>query len=198
MNYTTSFNGLKLTHAILIALWAKVFSICFFQVPISFFHPVLVMILLLLPKPKAISLVYIFALITDLCFSPSRFGLLTSSYFITSLVIYYFNNLLFYDKWITLPILTAIFSLLSNLTHVTLLSAINGVIPFSTRLLFFELILFPISDAFYAFFFFTAPTLLLPKQYLKSFSLNHQTNQRSDLSHASNIGRKIPLSSDSV
>lgn len=197
MTSDTSFNGLKITHALLISLWSKVFFITFTHLPISFFHPVLVMIVLLLPKARALSLVYLFALIIDLTLSPERLGIITSSYFITSLILYYFHNLLFHDKWVTLPILTAIFSLLTNLTHVTLLVATTGVFSFSFQLIFFELIFFPLTDAVYAFFFFTLPTLLLPQNFLKTFTLT-PLKLRSSTHNASSIGRKNPLPTHTI
>jgi rod shape-determining protein MreD len=103
-------------------------------------------------------------LILDLFTSPLRFGLNALNYTMTTAFIYNQKKNFFADSPTTLPLMTFIFSILSTLIQITLLSIFSKPISLSLTWIFSDLIIMPALDALFAFAWFILPHFLFRKR----------------------------------
>lgn len=96
-------------------------------------------------------------LIMDLFTSEFRFGFFALSYSLAVFLTYGQRRHFFEEKWLSLALLTLIFSFFCTLIQWALISACRQAIPISWHWIGSDLIAMPLLDAFYAFIWFTCP-----------------------------------------
>lgn len=89
------------------------------------------------------------------------FGLHAFVYCLTTFFLYPLRTQFFADRPSTLPLMTAIFSLLATLIFMLSAIILEGKQLFSWHLLFTDLLLMPACDGLYAFIYFVLPFLLI-------------------------------------
>lgn len=128
-----------------------------------FFAPYLILVIYKKNYPTAISYSLITGLILDLFTSPLRFGVNALNYSLTTTLLYHQRLNFFSDNLLTLPIMTFLFSLLSTLIQVALLYIFSKPIPISIYWIFSDIIMMPLADAFFSFFWFILPSIFIKK-----------------------------------
>lgn len=99
----------------------------------------------------------------DLLSSQQHLGLYALNYCLTLWMIYPQKRNFFEDRLSTLPVMTYLFSFLSTLIHLLLLDSFEKSLSLSWIWVGTDLLLMPLADAFYAFIWFTLPSLFMPR-----------------------------------
>lgn len=134
------------------------------QLKLKFFVPFL--ILAYYQRDLLCSLRYSFfcGLILDLLTAPTKFGLYSLSYLLTTILLYPQRLNLFADNMMTLPIMTFLFSALSSLFELCFLLIFGKPIPLSFQWIFSELLIMPLADTLYSFLVFIFPFYTLGRR----------------------------------
>jgi rod shape-determining protein MreD len=114
----------------------------------------------------ALNLSLIAGLIIDLFTSPLRFGIHALNYTLTTALIYKQKKNFFADSPTTLPLMTFIFSILSTLIHILLLSIFTKPLTLSPAWFFSDLAFMPALDALFAFTWFIVPKFLFRRRFV--------------------------------
>lgn len=138
------------------------------NIHLLFFAPAL--IILYYKKPLVFCLwVSLFCgLLLDLLAGQHRLGLHAINYCLVTGLLYQQKRNFFEDSLTTLPIMTFFFAVLSTTIQVVLLYIFETGIAVSWEWVGIDLLIMPLFDAFYAFFFFTLPMAVLYKKVRRS------------------------------
>lgn len=96
-------------------------------------------------------------LLIDLISPSLRFGFFSLNYFLTSWIAYRQKSLFFEDKTISFFFYTAFISCIASTLQLTLLLSSSSRFPIHLSFLFSDLLIMPLIDGVYAFFWFTCP-----------------------------------------
>lgn len=96
-------------------------------------------------------------LLVDLLNAKFHFGFCALNFCLTTLLIYTQKRNFFEDRLFSLSCFTALISAVSSLIQLIFLALFEKHFPFKLQLLFTDLLLMPVVDALYGFFWFTCP-----------------------------------------
>ena len=115
------------------------------------------------------ALLYAFAsgLFIDFLSSATPLGFYALVFSLILLVLSRLKQSFFFEKWLTLPILSALFSFFFTLLTFMILTLFEGHLKWNFRGLFSDFVFLPAQDALYAFIGFTLPFKTF-KRWLKS------------------------------
>jgi rod shape-determining protein MreD len=150
---------------------ALLFPPLFPNLRLLFFAPFLVITFYNENKNSSVRFALLSGLIIDLLSGQMRLGVQGLNYCITTLCLYPYKRHFFEDSISTFPIMTFLFSVLSTLIQIPLLSIFGTGLPLSANWIWNDLIVMPLIDALYAAFAFTLPYLFLPKTFKKKPAL---------------------------
>jgi len=133
-----------------------------------FFAPFLVIVYYQKSYVSALNYSFLSGLIIDIFTSPTRFGLTALNYTVTSALIYNQKKNFFADNLMTLPLMTFLFSIISSVIGIILLSIFSKSINFSYFFIFSDLTLMPAFDALFSLCWFILPSLFFGKNNRQS------------------------------
>ena len=175
-------NPLVLLIASLLSLLPTLIGpILFPFIKLSFFAPLVVLLLYKLPRVKLFSSTLIIGFILDLLSSHTPFGFWIINYWTTLWLLLFLKPLFFEDKFLTLPILTCFFSQISTLLYVLSMNLFFLKMPVHFYWVVTDLLLYPFFDALYALLIFNLPLYYLNKKLpqkrrlSKSFRLSEES-----------------------
>ena len=145
----------------LLSILGLVFNNVFFpQVHLFVFAPFLALLVIRKNRLSALWIAALSGLTLDLLSSNIRFGLYALSFLITILVIYKLKNLFFEEKAHALAVFSALVAFVFTLIESSLLSFFGHPPPFTLMSLSIDLVLLPILDGIFSFFWFSFPLKL--------------------------------------
>lgn len=103
----------------------------------------------------------------DLFSAGTRFGLHSTVYVFTTYFLYSLKKNFFEDSFTTLPVMCFLFSVVSTLFNLLLLSLLDTPVVPSLSFLFTDLLLMPMGDMIFALLVFSLPALLFGKRIRK-------------------------------
>lgn len=152
----------KLTFAL--ALFFTIFAPLWVpKLHLFYFAPYLILTFYRTTRYKALWAAFGCGLLIDLFSSNSFFGLTALNYCIVTFLLHGQVRNFFEDKFSTLPIMTALFSISSTLLSMVLLSFLGNKVELSWEWGATDLILMPLADALYGLLFFSLLFQLLHK-----------------------------------
>lgn len=141
-----------------LALVSALFAPSFFpHCPLYYFAPYLVLCFYKFSKFRVLVRACFCALFLDLLSSHAHFGITPLNFCCVSLLLFSQKHHFFADKLSTLPLLTFLFSFLSTLFSLTLLSFQKKVFLFHGSGCVTDLLLLPLLDAAYSLIVFSLP-----------------------------------------
>lgn len=148
-------------------IYALGLSLCvpalFPSLRLTFFAPFLVFIFYQKDKTTGMWWAFLCGLIIDLLSTHMRLGTYAFTYCLVTWILYPHKQHFFEDNLTTLPLMTALFSILSILIQICLLYTMNQKILFSWNWMKEELFWTPVQDGLYAGIAFSFPSLFFPK-----------------------------------
>jgi len=142
----------------LLALFAALFgSACFNPFPLLAFTPFLAFVFLRYPFIPSLWCAALCGLLLDCMGAELRFGWQTLIYSLMATIAYSQKKHFFDDKPLALSLYTAVISCLISALQLLFISFSRKHFPFEMKLLFTDLVLMPLLDGIYAFFWFTLP-----------------------------------------
>lgn len=142
----------------LLALFTACFATAFFpNLRLIAFAPFLALVYLRKDFPRSLWLAFWCGLIMDCLTSQFFLGLQALNYLLATLLLYRQKRHFFEDKSLSLPLFTAIVSLVSTILHWMFLYALDKKIPMTWKFAAIDLLIMPLLDAVYAFVWFTCP-----------------------------------------
>lgn len=147
--------------SILLTLFAPAASI---PLPIFFLSPCIILAIYRFDGFKAILLAFCLGTILDFFSLETRLGLIGSALAISTALLYPFKNLLFADKFYTLPLMTFLFSMAATVISCVFLPGMQGADSPGMAFLT-EAVLMPFADALYALSVFVLPEMVYRKGY---------------------------------
>lgn len=131
---------------------------------LTFFAPLLVTLFHRRPLISVLWISFACGLILDL-FSPQpRLGIYALQYSLTSAVLYQYRHLLFEDRPSSVPIMTAVYSMLAAILGLCIVSILGTGAHFSRHWLMHRIVLQPINDLVFASVLCWLPKLLIASQ----------------------------------
>ncbi len=131
---------------------------------INYFAPFLTLMFYKRPLQSCLWYAFGCGFILDLLTARLRLGLYIVNYCLTIGLLYGQKRHFFEDKLSTLPIMTALFSILSTVIQIVLLKIAGTTLELSWAWLGTDLVLFPLADAAYALVWFAIPAYLLRRR----------------------------------
>ena len=132
---------------------------------LSFFAPFLALAYYTAPLSRSLWISLGCGVILDLISSEFRFGLLTLTWVVTTLLIYKQKKHFFEDKPLALSLFTAVIAAVSTAVQLTLISCFDRGLPVSFLSSCTDTLLMSAVDGLYAFLWFTCPLKLY--KYIK-------------------------------
>jgi hypothetical protein len=129
--------------------------------PLLFFAPFLILLYYKKPLIFCLWISLICGSILDLLEGQNRLGLHATSYCLATALLFQYKRNFFEDSLLTLPLITFFFAVISTGIQVAFLFVFERGILLTWEWIGSDLILMPILDAFYAFFFFTLPMIFM-------------------------------------
>lgn len=135
-------------------------SVFFPQIHLFVFAPFLALLVI---RKNLLSTLWIAAwagLTLDLLSSNIRFGLYAVSFLVTGLIIFKLKNLFFDEKPLALAVFSSIVAFIFTLIELSLISSFGRPPPFTLKGLSFDLLILPLLDGIFSFFWFSLPLKL--------------------------------------
>lgn len=152
----------KLTFSL--ALFFTIFAPLWFpKLHLFYFAPYLILTFYRTTRYKALWSAFGCGLLIDLFSSNPFFGLTAVNYCVVTFIIHGQVRNFFEDKFSTLPLMTALFSVFSTLLSMILLFFLGNSVELSWEWCATDLLLMPLADALYGFLFFSLLFQLLHK-----------------------------------
>lgn len=138
------------------------------QARLMFFVPFLIILFYQKSLPVSLWLSFLCGLIIDLLSAQSPFGFNACSYTLTTATIYRQKRNFFSDHLSTLPIMTFLFSFLTTIFEIIILSIFGFHASIGFQWIISDLLLMPCFDALFAFLGFILIPLSLQKKSKRS------------------------------
>ena len=146
--------------AFLLTIYAPFF---FPAYKLFFFAPLIIRLFYLRSYHETLWASCLLGIVIDLLSSHVRFGLYALNFTLTSALLYSQRRNFFEDSYSTLPVLTSIYSFVSTIVQILLLTVFENGVAFSWDFVKIDLFLLPILDGLYAFVCFSLPELVFGK-----------------------------------
>jgi hypothetical protein len=130
---------------------------------LTYFAPLLVISCYIFEKITCLWLALGIGLILDLYGSHEPFALLAAVYCVSCWLLYTAKPLFFEDSLSTIPILTALFSMISTIIYAFALSFFSGNHPLSLEWMVSDVLLMSLVDAIYAVLWIGIPLRFFPR-----------------------------------
>lgn len=150
-------------------------SVFFPHIHLFVFAPFLALLVI---RKNLLSTLWIAAwagLTLDLLSSNIRFGLYAVSFLATGLVIFKLKNLFYEEKPLALAVFSSMVAFIFTLIELFLISSFGRPPPFTFKALSFDLLILPLVDGIFSFFWFSLPLKLYTWLHSGKFFLLFKT-----------------------
>jgi len=157
-------NSWLLISSFLAVLFPTLLSPLFFPfLKLNFFAPFLVMLLYKKTKIETLWYALLVGFILDLLSANTPFGFWSFNYLVTLFTLSYLKQIFFEDKFMTLPLLTLFFSIISTLLFAVSTHLFFHKIHFAFSWILTDFFFYPLFDSVYALITFSVPLFYLSK-----------------------------------
>ncbi len=171
MPHTLKSVALRFVFAFVIFILASLFS----RLDVHFFAPPLVMLITMGTLMQTMTTSLIIGCFLDIATHSPRLGFIALSYLLTSYTLYSCKRLLTHDSFVSLPLLTYIFSMLTSLFHIIIAFLFDIPLPSQTAAwIIQDAFLMPLFDVAYAIFVFSLPHYLFSRYHLPDKRMNRR------------------------
>lgn len=148
------------------AFLASLFNPIFFPfLKLNYFVPYLIVVLQRKSRENALWQAFLCGLILDLLAANTPFGFWVLNYIVTLLILSKIKQLFFQDKFLTLPLLTCFFSMISTLLFIGVTHLFYHKIELHFQWILSDMICYPLFDGIYALLIYNLPLFYLSKYF---------------------------------
>lgn len=148
------------------AFFATLLSPIFFPfLKLNYFVPYLIVTIQRKSRLEALWQAFLCGFTLDLLAANTPFGFWVLNYVVTLLLLFKIKQLFFQDKFLTLPLLTCFFSIISTLLFMTLTHLFYSKVQLRFQWILSDLICYPLFDGIYALLIYNLPLFYLSKYF---------------------------------
>ena len=149
---------------LLTLLPALTFPILFPRLHLTFFAPFLVFLYYRTPKISCLWAAFWCGFIMDLLSAQVHMGVHALNYCLTTWILYERRRMFFEDSFISVPIMTALFAMITTIIQMMLMKFFGDAAPaVSPSWVFVDVLLMSVVDAIYALVCFSVPLFIFRK-----------------------------------